>query len=363
MKNLIAFPFTALSDRALSDEGWFVLAGDIVDALAGHDVITGFAEYGGIANSGTIKMGIGVDSIIGRGYYAGLVNAGIIDTGVGNDLIEGYLDDYGNSITNAGSIFTGAGADTLYGWASDAGTGSISNSGIINTGAGNDIIDANGITNSGTIYTGPGNDSVVGWPFEAFYGIVNSHRIAMDTGNDRITGGGRYHGIWNQSGALITTGDGDDVIEAQTEESYEDDYGAFAIKNLGLIDTGNGNDVIKARIFERYASWSIENLGSITTGGGADTIDALWGGFFGRGLTDLGSGSDTLKGFGTGVFRGGTGIDTMVFTPGRYVIRRLGGGEFLIGGQMRVSGFEAFGDGANHTNFATAVSHGSVIFS
>jgi hypothetical protein len=278
-------------------------------------------------------------------------------------VIEGYLDDYGDGITNRGSILTGAGADAIYGRAADAGTGSISNSGIINTGGGNDIVDANGIKNSGTIYTGPGDDAVVGWPFEGFQGIVNSRRIVMNVGNDRISGGGLYNGIWNLSGALISTGDGDDIIEAQTEGSYNDDYDAFSIRNLGAIDTGSGNDLIKGSIYESYASWSMENLGSITTGDGADTIDALWGGFFGTGLADLGSGSDTLKGFGAGIFKGGTGIDTMVFTPGRYAIRRLGGGEFMIGGLMKVSGFEAFGDGANHTNFATAVSHGSVIFS
>jgi hypothetical protein len=359
MKNLDTFRFTARSDRAFSADGWFLPAGAAVDALSGNDVITGESGEVGISIAGTLDAGDGNDSILAIGYYDSLLNSGTIRTGAGNDRIEGSSTENGG-IVNSGFIHTGSGADALYGMADDAGFGSLSNTGVIETGAGGDIVDANGISNSGLISTGPGGDLVIGQPFDGFYGIENSSRIIMDSGNDRIVASGIYKGIWNHGQALISTGDGNDTIQAALSEEFGADQ--YAIANEGLIRTGRGNDLIRTSLYGTRGGSPIDNSGSIVTGKGADVVDALWGGFFGDGLKNLGSGRDRLWGFGTGLFRGGTGIDTLVFTPGRYAIERLGGGEFLIGGLMRVSGFEAFGQGANDTSFATAASNGFVLF-
>ena len=358
MKSLATFAFSAFSDRAFSSVGWFLLAGVVVDALAGNDVIVGEGADTGILNAGDLYSGDGSDSILGNGYFSGLVNRGTIETGGGSDHIEGSSTDF-EGIINSGLIHTGAGADALYGRADDAGAGSIANSGIINTGVGDDVVDGNGIDNSGTIFTGPGDDEVTGWPFEGFYGIVNSRRIAMYTGNDRIIGSGLYSGILNLDGSVISLGDGNDAILAGSQWESSD---SVSITNQGFMGTGSGHDLIRTSIHGDSGQGMIDNSGSLVTGDGADTVDALWGGFAGDGLTDLGSGNDTILGFGAGHFRGGTGVDTLVFTPGRYAIRRLGAGEFMIGGLMNVSGFEAFGDGATQPSFAAAASNGFVTF-
>jgi hypothetical protein len=49
--------------------------------------------------------------------------------------------------------------------------------------------------------------------------------------------------------------------------------------------------------------------------------DVLTGGFFGNGMTNMGDGNDTVKGFGTGYFDGGTGQeDRLLFGSGTYTV-------------------------------------------
>jgi Ca2+-binding RTX toxin-like protein len=107
----------------------------------------------------------------------------------------------------------------------------------------------------------------------------------------------------------------------------------------------------------------IYNDGTIDTGSDRDLVDALIGGFAGSGITNLGAGDDTLKGFGRGTFQGGSGQDTLVFNPGTYTITAgVGAGNYIINGIMNVSGFELFGPGADITSFSAAVAAGSVRF-
>ena len=171
---------------------------------------------------------------------------------------------------------------------------------VVNTLAGNDIIIGKSpyvgidIRPKGTINTGIGNDAI--------------------TGIGRDESGNYGDGIGNSG--TINTGEGDDSIKATGSGG---DYGMVNNKR-GQIIMGAGNDYIEVtsdRIFG-----SLQNDGTIDTGAGKDIVDALKGGFTGDGKTYLGSGNDTLKGFGTGKFYGGTGVDIIRFGEGTYTISK-----------------------------------------
>ncbi len=49
-------------------------------------------------------------------------------------------------------------------------------------------------------------------------------------------------------------------------------------------------------------------------------MNAIIGGFSGNGVIDLGTGNDTLIGFGAGNFYGGNGIDKILLGEGSYEI-------------------------------------------
>jgi len=213
--------------------------------------------------------------------------------------------------------------------------------------------------------------------------VVNSG-VTVDAlaGDDTIKGAG--------DGILIlgtlNTGDGDDTIKASTTDfTGLDIYGKIntgkgndtiigigfcrgstcgaGIDNRGIIRTGAGDDTIRGS--------SMANSGTIKTNAGNDVVDFLTGGFRGIGDPDfdgpigkihLGSGNDTLKGFGTGSFHGGKGVDKIIFGEGTYEIigtsinsdKRLsevylGGGKYeysYVFKSMNVNGFEQIG-GAN----------------
>ena len=254
--NLALFPFNRRANTAISGDGWTVEMGVVVDALGGHDTITGDA---GITNSGTINTGLGNDSIASTaGFFVSIVNDGTINTGNGKDSITGTGGAFGG-IINSGTIHTGNGNDTIRGDDAGGTIGGIINTGTINTGAGNDTIKSDG-----------------------------------------------------------------------------------GISSYGTIDTGNGNDTITGDA-------GIINGGTIHTGNGNDKVDALKGGFqsaldSGFGEAYLGAGNDTLKGFGTGSFYGGTGKDKLLFGEGIY---EISGSTAMSGGvTMNVYEFERIG-GAN----------------
>jgi hypothetical protein len=192
-----------------------------------------------------------------------------------------------------------------------------------------------------------GNDIIIGKsPYVGIY-IRSKGTINTGIGNDAITGIGRDEsgnygdGIANYG--TINTGEGDDSIKATGSGG---DYGMVNNKR-GKIIMGAGNDYIEVtsdRIFG-----SLLNDGTIDTGAGKDIVDALKGGFTGDGKTYLGSGNDTLKGFGTGSFYGGTGKDKILFSEGSYTIS----GSTIVWGAapMNVNQFEQIG-GANGGLFA-----------
>ena len=96
-------------------------------------------------------------------------------------------------------------------------------------------------------------------------------------------------------------------------------------------------------------------------------VDALGGG----GTVDLGRGDDVLRGFGSGSFIGGSGLDALTFSSGTYRIEDVEGqrGVFQItidslepSPVMNVVGFEFFGEGDQQTSFAAAASAGEIVF-
>jgi hypothetical protein len=363
MRNLSDFIFTPRSDRAESFEGWELAPGSSVDTLSGNDTIIGNYSPDTPFPSG------------------GISNGGLIETGTGLDTLKGY-----GGIWNSGIIHTGASSDNVIGIAIYESDG-LTNSGIINSGAGNDFIHGSGdyrytgINNTGTIYSGPGNDEIRGGTGEGT-AIYNNRMIRTACGNDRIFGWSEDIGIFNTTSGSITTGEGNDIIETNAScplpiynfglidmGAGSDTILAPSISNEGAIHLGDGNDRIIAPPEASYGNGSIYNSGLITTGAGSDIVDMI-DGIYGGGTLDLGTGNDTLRGFGpttpydqsSSMFIGGAGIDTLTFAPGRYQVQAVGPNEYLINQQMRVSGFERFGRGAGFLNLSEAAALGSVTF-
>jgi Ca2+-binding RTX toxin-like protein len=362
MADLSLFAFTPRSDKATSSSGWELFKGGVVNTLSGNDAIIrvdghqyGEDSSGHIFNGGLIEMGLGVDSI------------------------EGYESAEGGGLVNTGIIKTGAGSDTIIGYNAGFGDGGLINSGLINTGSGNDVVRGRGgyrgtgIDNSGTLYTGPGDDIVDG----GGGGIWNDRRISTDTGDDTIIGYEEdYVGIFNA--AFINTGDGNDLVESNwifnakfgpvggtIDMGRGDDVINGYVDNDGTIALGDGNDRMINTTYlgnEPHSTWVVgSNSGLISAGAGSDVIGNLEP-YSISGNIDMGTGNDTLKGFGIGLFDGGAGIDTLTFAPGTYRVEAVGLGKILINDQMNVHGFERFGQGAGFLSLSDAVALGSVTF-
>lgn len=261
--NLASYRFSSRSD-VLNETGIYLDSGGLVSTGRGGDSITG---TGLIGTDGGFAGGIG---------GAGIFNSGTLRTEQGNDVIK------------AQGGMGGAGSGTN----SNGGKGGegIVNNATIATGSEDDfLIGTGGSGGSSTAFGG-----VVG------HGIVNNGIIDMGDGNDLVTGIGGAGGI----GPLFTGDGGGGII------------------NYGTIMTGKGNDTITGVGLKGFSN---SESGRIDTGSGNDTIDALVGGFSGTGLTSLGNDRDTLKGFGTGRFDGGSGVDTLLIgSPGTYTISALG---------------------------------------
>ena len=218
--NLKSFKFTKKADTAISETGWEVLEGVVINALAGNDIIKGTStrRRRAILNYGTINTGAGKDTIIGTstGTYSGISNYGTINTDTGNDTIIGTSTGIG--IFNNGTIDTGDGKDTITG----TGTGyGILNYGTINTGAGKDIVDAleGGFDGDGTTYLDAGNDTLKGFGTGNFYGGAGTDKLFFGEGTYVISGStvvfngatmnvNQFEKIGGANGGLFTFQDG-----------------------------------------------------------------------------------------------------------------------------------------------------------
>ena len=270
---------------------------------------------------------------------------------VARNLALFLFDNSANIATSSDGWYVEAGVvvDTLDGDDKITGTVSsldgIDNKGTINTDKGDDAITGasigdDGIDNVGTINTGKGDDTIIGIAIRADGiddGIDNVGTINTSKGDDTIAGTSiGDDGIDNEG--TINTGQGDDTI---TGSSYE-----FGFSNEGTTNTGKGDDIITGT---SVSDDGIYNEGTINTGEGNDIVNALIGGFGGNGNTYLGGNNDTLKGFGTGSFYGGTGIDQILFGQGTYTVS----GTIIVsdGLTMNVNEFETIG-GSNGGLFA-----------
>ena len=178
------------------------------------------------------------------------------------------------------------------------------------------------------------------------------------------------YGILNFNNGALIAGAGDDTITGNAE-ARRFAYGIFN-DSTSTIKTGSGNDAITGTVSNaKREAFGIFNDGVIDGGGGNDVFDALKDGWGGGGTVDLGRGDDVLRGFGSGSFIGGSGLDALTFSSGTYRIEDVEGqrGVFQItldslepSPVMNVVGFEFFGEGDQQTSFAAAASAGEIVF-
>ena len=226
MVNLSGFLFTNRSDIANSlADGWIVNNAEMVNALAGNDVIVGdSSSEEGFVNEGSIDTGAGKDTISGTcsdSSDEGIYNEGTIDTVAGNDTIAGVG---GWGIINVGTIDTGAGKDAITGVGTDLG---INNVGTIDTGSGKDIVDAldGGFFGTGTTTLGSGKDTLKGFGAGNFDGGAGRDKILFGQGTYVINGG------------IISSGGVDMNVNG-----FESVCGA----NSGLLNFQNGTLTVNA---------------------------------------------------------------------------------------------------------------------
>ena len=263
----------------------------LIDLGADNDTLQALASATdtiaiGFSNTGSLIAGAGADSISATGYL-GVSNAKLLQTyAVGgaatleSDVISGgnttsFIGLYNRS--SGAQILTGAGTDTVLGTASnnvnaiglytDAGT-------TIDTGSENDSIralGATGVDNSGTILTGTGNDTI--------------------TAGDTIS----TYGMINRVGGVINMGDGNDILSASSRAATPTGY---SIMNDGLIDMGAGADTINVTPGNNLNGFTYQ----FTNPSGArnGTYGIL-----------MGTGNDSIVGFGDAAIDGGAGTDTL----------------------------------------------------
>ncbi|MFQ6540292.1 MULTISPECIES: hypothetical protein [Aphanothece] len=323
MADLALFRFTSKNDLAKSlFSGWQLARKVVVNALAGDDIIQGSTKLelirGLVVKSGAKLMaGNGNDVISGSSATSeGLKNSGYLLAGDGSDRISG-LSEGRFGIYNTKLISTGEGSDSIIGR---------STYGILIDGCWNG---ENGFWNESQINTGDGNDRIVGSSIGT--GLVNSGAIETGYGNDSIKGTGGSN--------------------RESYGSYGFSWGVYNNPNC-TIKTGPGNDIITGA--GGKGCFGIFNDGNISTGGGDDKVNAIAGGFRGSGTTDLGPGADALIGFvgadtasisggAGGKFIGGTGKDKILLPDGLY---RIEGGLIALasGGRfMKTNSFEKIG--------------------
>ena len=325
-------PFTNQADQRRSSNGWRILRS--ISAEAGNDFIEGRQRLS--SNS----SGIGIE-----------IFGSVLDTEFGNDTVKGIarakngvatgIDIFGKTLINGNEIGDSA----------------------IDSGADNDKVIGRGNSRTGIAY-----------------GIeINGGKIDSGLANDRITGNGKSrsgdaYGIsLNGSNAetKIDTGHGNDSVVGKARSRSGNAFGINNSRN-STIDPGAGDDTVTGVASSATGeAVGIFNNGVIDGGAGDDVFDALTGGWGGNGRADLGSGNDTVRGFGSGTFDGGVGFDTLVFNAGTYNIARVGSQldrfEITLSSLqnspvMTVTEFEFFGEGDQQTSFAAAASAGEITF-
>jgi len=333
----------------------------------GTSIVGGFGLAFGIFNTGSVKLSGENSRIIGGGVLNGIWNLGELQTSNKSDIVAGISGGIG--IANGFDLNPALYPDILPKTLKVLQAAATASE--INTKEGDDLIYGGGLYNvndflsklpstpefasqllAGIISTNPNSK-------DASIGILNFGKINTGLGNDVLFGAGDDitapenmavlsaagistigSGIINARTGIINLGEGDDLLVGETWAVGPLNGGVgprAGIVNYGLINTGDGNDHICG--FSGTTAQDnkgIFNDGTIITGNGNDFIDALTGGFSGAGLTDLGVGDDTLVGFGSGRFDGGSGIkDKVLLADGSYAFAGFG----RLGNEPDAAGF------------------------
>jgi hypothetical protein len=121
--------------------------------------------------------------------------------------------------------------------------------------------------------------------------------------------------------SVVDTGDGNDQIVG--EGGFAGSFG-LAVDN-SVISSGAGNDRITGiNTSGQLFGIAVIGNGLISAGEGNDVVDASIGGFGYGGLIDMGTGNDTVLGFGDILIDGSTGNDKLLLTEGSYSITSEG---------------------------------------
>ena len=359
----------------------------------GTSIVGGFGLAYGVFNAGSVKL-LGENSrIIGVGVLKGICNIGELQTSNKSDIVAGISGGVGlsNGFDQNSALYPDIPPKTLKVLQAAA------TSSEINTKEGDDLIYGGGLFNVNEFLSKLPNPPEFASQFlagilstnqnskDASIGILNFGKINTGLGNDVVFGAGDDitgdeimeflsaagigsigSGIINAKTGIINLGEGDDLMVGETWAVNPPNGGESpraGIVNYGLINTGDGNDHICGFSGTTApANKGIFNDGTIITGIGNDFIDALTGGFSGTGLTDLGLGDDTLVGFGSGRFDGGSGTkDKLLLADGSYTFTGFGplgnepdaDGYFKLttsSDTMLIKNFELIGSAADPNN-------------
>jgi Ca2+-binding RTX toxin-like protein len=319
--------YTDQSDPRVSASADLVLldpAGEVLDARAGNDDITG---------------SVGDDIVFGNNGGDTLTGAGgndFLSGGKGDDIIYGGLDD---DIVEGGdgqdSLFGGDGNDTILGE---------DGADVIEGNNGDDTIQ--GGDGSDVIYGGDGNDYINGDhnPFSVWTdGAGEADTLFGGIGNDYISGG--------SGNDVLDGGDGNDVLFGD-DYSYdglvEGDDTYILSTGYDILNGGGGSDTIDATaatdgitvIFDRYGNGqgTYESLGNYS--GTLYYVENVLGSSYGDTLTGdaqannlVGNGGDdTLTGNdGDDFLEGGAGADELFGGLGADTLRGSNGADDLFG--------------------------------
>ena len=341
----------------------------------GTSIVGGFGLAYGVFNAGSVKLLEENSRIVGGGVLKGICNIGELQTSNKSDIVAGISGGVGisNGLDLSQALYPDISQKTLKALQAAAAASEI------NTKEGDDLIYGGGLFNvneflsklpstpefvsqflAGILSTNPNSK-------DASIGILNFGKINTGLGNDVVFGAGDDlttpemleflsaagigsigSGIINAKTGIINLGEGDDLMVGETwavNPPNDGESPRAGIVNYGLINTGNGNDHICGFSgTTEQSNKGIFNDGTIITGTGNDFIDALTGGFSGTGLTDLGLGDDTLVGFGSGRFDGGSGTkDKLLLGNGSYTFSGFG----QLGNEPDASGYFKLAKGSD----------------
>lgn len=307
----------------------------------------------GIENKGQFATGAGDDNIIGEGFTFGdgveAISGGIdngralveqdsfvppiFTTGSGSDEIVSVAEAEAvnnaaitDALSNVGDFLTEGGIDLITATAVSEASGTA-----------NDRAVADAIDNRGFFSTGADNDRIIATATaEAVNGLATANAIDQN----------------EVAGSEIDLGSGNDLIIAEAAVISSGDIDAIALLG-GTINAGDGADNIRGRSNDKLVGQGLL--------GGQFELDG--GQAFGADVEiNMGTGDDTLFGFGDGVADGGAGVDTLQFEFS-FLEFIVGGGSVNLFGDFTFAGvtyetenFERFRFNANFETNSVAAS-------